>query len=60
MSTKLIHRNLVTEKGTIFGGYLRGYSKFARLHVVLMTNLKLKGVASSDIVYGDYVKDGQF
>ena len=60
MSTQLIHRNLVTEKGSIFGGYLNGYSKFARLHLVLMTNLKLKGVASSEIVYGDYVKDGQF
>ncbi len=60
MSTQLIHRNLVTEKGKIFGGYLYGYSKFSRLHVVLMTNLKLKGVASSEIVYGDYVKDGQF
>ena len=58
LSTSLIHRNLVTAKSQMLGGYLKGYQKFARLHVVLMTNLKLIGVGQGDSVYGDYVKDG--
>ena len=58
MSTQLIHRNLVTANSSFLGGYIRGYSHFTRLHVVLMTNLKLKGVATAQTVYGDYVKDG--
>lgn len=60
LSTQLIHRNLVTAKGQILGGYLKGYSRFARLHVVLMTNLKLIGKSQGDTIFGDYVKDGQF
>lgn len=59
MSTHLISRNLVTANGKILGGFLSGQSKFTRLHVVLMTNLKLKAIASSGgTIYGDYVKDG--
>lgn len=39
---------------------MKGYSRFARLHVVLMTNLKLIGKSQGDTIFGDYVKDGQF
>ncbi len=65
-SSELIHRNIVFDKqSAILGGFSNGYSYFTRLHVVIMTNLKIKATESRGSVQDlntqpDSLKDGQY